>query len=74
MHESSRCFRCGRPSGLPVRCTCTKSELDKAYGDHNKEFENRFYGSEPSIERCKLILMANGYLVKKNPKRKKKRR
>ena len=74
MHQQSRCHACGEFNEFPInKCRCSKADIDKFHVDNAKAFEMRF-DRNPSIEECKAILLANGYIVKKNPKRKKKKR
>ena len=74
MHQQSRCHACGEFNEFPLNnCKCSKADIEKFQKDTVKFFDN-LHSHQPSIEQCKAVLMANGYVVKKNPKRKKKKR
>lgn len=78
MQKRTRCTLCGKYDDLPFddACKCTEKEKTKHHDEMMKQLDecSIFGRKDPSISECKRILQANGYIVKKNPKRKKPHR
>lgn len=77
MHKPSVCPRCHNYNDGFLKfsdkgCDCTDQQLQKFGEEQLKKLQNRFNGCEPSIGQCKRILQANGYIVKKNKKLKRR--
>lgn len=78
MHPPIRkCIVCDLPDEFNFggeMCKCTPKQKEKHFEELEKSLNRQMFGGEPSITECKRVLQANGYIVKKNPKRKKPHR
>ena len=78
MHRPGVCNRCkkfneGFFKFTDKGCDCTDQQLVKFNEEQMESLERSFNNRSPSISECKQILLANGYIVKKNKKLKRRR-